>query len=87
MIYELATCTSLPGKQAVLVELMEKLIILRARHGMKVVGLWITPIRRIEHVIMLLEYESRADVEKKSAAWNHDLDSINIVKNTPGFFY
>ena len=82
MIYELVIFTATPRKRAVLVELLEKLMPLRERYDMKVVGLWTTPIGRMQHVVQLLEYESLADLEKKRAAWNQDQDFLNLIAST-----
>ena len=66
MIYEMRTYTTETyAKQAVVVEVMEKLMPVFAKAGIRVVGLWTTFVGHNGEFIYLLEYESLADQEKK----------------------
>ena len=81
MINELRTYTLLPGKKAQFLEMMEREAPILQRHGIKVVGNWTTVIGRGQEIILLLEFESLADRERKWTKVIADPELHKIVQS------
>ena len=80
MIYELRTYTTESySKQAVVVEVMEKLMPVFEKAGIKVIGLWTTFIGLNGEFVYLLEYESMTDYDKKWASLLGDPDLYRLM--------
>lgn len=80
MIYELRTYVCLPRKITTIVEVMEKLMPVFEKNGIRVVGMWTTLIGRAEEFVYLLEFESLADREKKMAKYMNDPDLAKVFQ-------
>ena len=73
MIVDVRTYTLIPRKQARYLELFEKhgLPVMR-RHGLELVGYYVSQIGRLNQIVHLWRYDSLADLEKKRAARDAD---------------
>jgi len=82
MFHELTTITCLPRRRAQLVVIMEKLMPIWEKNGIRVVGMWATYIGRSEQFVYMLEWESLADREEKWAKFTQDPDMLKVFEGT-----
>ena len=82
MIYELRTYTCLPRKRAEMAQLMERLMPVFERNGIKIIGLWTTIIGRAENFYYLVQHESLAQREQNWAKLLEDDELKKAVQET-----
>ena len=80
MIHELRTYTCPPLQRTAVVQLVEKVMPIFERHGIKIVGAWTTMVGRTNSFVYLVEYESLADREKKWGSFVQDQELLSTVQ-------
>jgi hypothetical protein len=85
MIVDIRTYTLIPRKQAKYLELFEKHALpVMQRHGLELMGYYVSHIGPLNQVVHLWCYDSLADMERKRTARDADPDWCEFLSLTEG---
>ena len=85
MIVDVRTYTLIPRKMAKYLELFEKHALpVMQRHGLELMGYYVSQIGPLNQVVHLWRYDSLADMEKKRSARDADPDWAEFLTRTEG---